>query len=181
MKKAISILLLLVFLFNVGGYYIVFWGLRYQTDQKLTYRLNTDQYDPSETIEIKIPVTLPYPIQDRDFERVDGRFEHNGEHFKLVKHKLQNDTLYVVCLRDQETRQLVTTLTDYVHLTQALPGADTSQKALHFLSKLIKDFYSHSNVSVLHQSGYIMDMLFNETPARLLQAVIPVLAPPPRI
>lgn len=157
MKKALSILLLLVFLFNVGGYYIVFWGLRYQTDQELTYRLNTDQYDRSETLEIKIPVTLPYPIQSRDFERVDGRFEHNGEHFKLVKHKLQNDTLYIVCLRDQETRQLVAALTDYVHLTQARPEADSSQKARHSLSKLVKDFYSYGSVSMLHQSGYIME------------------------
>ena len=181
MKKALSILLLLVFLFNVGGYYIVFWGLRYQTDQELTYRLNTDQYDPSETIEIKIPVTLPYPIQSQEFERVDGRFEHGGEHFKLIKHKLQNDTLYVVCLRDRETKQLTAALTDYVHLTQALPGADSSQKALHFLNKLIKDFYSHDSISMLRQSGYIMDLLFTETPARITQTVLPVLAPPPRI
>lgn len=181
MKKVLSVVLLLVFLFNVGGYYLVFWGLRYQTDQKLTHRLNTDQYDPSETLAIKIPVSLPYPIQTQDFERVDGRFEHNGEHFKLVKHKLQNDTLYIVCIRDKETRQLVAALTDYVHLTQALPGADTSQKALHVLSKLIKDFYTQNNIAVLHLSGYIMDMLFRETSARLLHPVIPVLAPPPRV
>ncbi|MEO5599502.1 MAG: hypothetical protein ABIR06_01110 [Cyclobacteriaceae bacterium] len=123
MKKVLSILLLAIFLFNVGGYYIVFWGLRVKADQLLTERLDANEYKSNETIEIKIPVRLPYPIQQQEFERIDGKFEHNGEVFKLVKHKLENDTVYIVCIRDHRIEHLESTLTDYVNASNALPGA----------------------------------------------------------
>ncbi|MEX2231647.1 MAG: hypothetical protein WD824_05780 [Cyclobacteriaceae bacterium] len=180
MKKVLSVMLLMAFLFNVGGYYIVFWGLRFQSDQQLTSRLDANLYEPEETIELKIPVALPYPIQSQDFQRVNGRFEHGGEFYKLVKHKLENDTLYVVCIRDHQTRELVNTMTDYVQLTQALPGTNTANKALNFLSKLVKDFCSHQDINMLHQYGFSMLIVFTEIREFFLQPVISVHAPPPK-
>jgi hypothetical protein len=179
LKKITSIALLLIFLFNVGGYYVVFWALRLHTDHRITYKLDSNQYAPDETIELRIPVALPYPIYTRDFERVDGRFEHGGEFFKLVKHKFQNDTLYIVCIRDHETRELVNTMDNYVELTQTLPA--TNQKAWNLLSKIIKDYFSHEGVAMLHQFGFTVPLLFNETPELFLQPVIAVHAPPPRV
>jgi hypothetical protein len=172
-------MLLIVFLFNVGGYYIVFWGLRLQADKQLTTRLDADLYNTHETIELKIPVTLPYPIQQQEFQRIDGRFEHHGEFFKLVKHKLQNDTLYIICIRDHQTKHLVNTMTDYVKLTQALPG--TSQKALNFLGKLLKDFYSQADIGIALNYGFSMVILFKKTSDSLPDPVIPVHSPPPKV
>jgi hypothetical protein len=180
LKKGLSILLLTVFLFNVGGYYIVFWSLRFQTDRQLTSRLDANLYDPSETIELKIPVALPYPIQSQGFQRVEGRFEHNGEYFKLIKHRLHNDTLYVVCIRDVETRQLVSAMKDYVQLTQGLLKSSPGQKALHLLSKLLKDFCAHDDMRIMHQDGFTMLIAFSEVAQNALQPIIPIQAPPPR-
>lgn len=170
----------MVFLFNVGGYYIVFWGLRFQAEQHLDRRLDANLYDTGETIELKIPMVLPYPIQTREFERVDGKFEHQGEFFKLVKHKLHNDTLYVVCIRDHATRQLVNTLTDYVQLIQAIPGTDAGQKALNYLNKLVKDFCARADTSLVCQSGYSRLLLFSEARDMFIQRVVPVHVPPPK-
>ena len=178
MKKALSGAFLIVFLFNVGGYYIVFWCIRIQKDQQLTTRLDSNQYNPEETIQLKIPVTLPYPIYHQGFQRVDGRFEHQGEFFKLVKHKFQNDTLYIVCIRDHATRELVNTLTQYVELTQQLPG--TSQKAWNLLSKLIKDFYSQEEIIFLPEFAFSLRTLFPERATYFPQAIIPVHGPPPK-
>jgi hypothetical protein len=179
LKKAFALLLLFTFLFNVGGYYIVFWGLRFQADQQLIKRLDADQYLPEETFEIKIPVTLPYPIQATDFQRVDGNFEHNGEVFKLVKQKLQNDTLYVVCIRNHQVEQLKITLTDYVELTNSLPG--TNQKALNFLGKLVKDFCSQQDFNFLHDSSFTTTSRFAETSLSFCSPVMQILAPPPEV
>lgn len=181
MKKGLSILLLTLFLFNVGGYYIVYWAVRFQTDQQLTERLDADLYDLSETIELKIPVALPYPIQPQGFQRVEGRFEHNGEFFKLIKHKLHNDTLYVVCIRDVETRHLVRTMNEYVQLTQGLLQSSPAQKALHFLSKLVvKDFCAQDDIHLVHQYGFTISMVFPDIAEDFLQPIIPVHGPPPR-
>lgn len=170
-------MLLTVFLFNVGGYYIVFWGLRFQSDQALNRRLDANLYSRSETIEIKIPISLPYPIYTDDFQRVDGRFEHKGEFFKLVKHKLQNDTLYIICIRDPESRQLVNTFTDYIQLAQSLPG--THQKALDFLSKLAKDFVSRAHAGIVHGGGFSTMVPFPAVAALFETRPMPVCTPPP--
>jgi hypothetical protein len=138
LKKALSILMLIIFLFNVGGYYLAFWALEFKTEQALSVRIDLNQYTSDETITIKIPVALPYPIQERDYERVDGTFEYNGEYFKMVKHKLQGDTLFVVCIKNQDQKEMVDTITDYVKLANDLPG--NAKKALSFFGKLLKDF-----------------------------------------
>ncbi len=180
MKKGLSTILLIIFLFNVGGYYIVYWGLRYQTDQQLTLRLDANLYDPEETILLKIPVSLPYPLESNGFQRVDGAFEYNGEFFKLIKNKLEDDTLYVVCIRDRETRQLVKTMKDYVSLTQGLADQSPSQKAIHFLSKFAKDFCSNEAVNIVQKTGFSMLILHEQKDERLLALSLPVHAPPPR-
>ena len=181
MKKGVSILLLLVFLFNVGGYYIVFWGLRFQTDRELVNRLDANLYNEDETVEIKIPLSLPYPINAQEFERVNGGFEHHGEHFKLVKHKYENDTLYIVCIRDRETRELANTLKDYVQLTHGLDGSGPDEKALNYLSHLVKDFYSQEGVSILHPFLITASVSFRDYARSFTQPELPVHSPPPRL
>lgn len=173
-----SIILLMVFLFNVGGYYIVFWGLRLETNQQLTARLDAGLYDPDATIELKIPVTLPYPIHTDDFKRVDGGFEHNGEYYKLVKHKFQNDTLYIVCIRDGETRELVNAMTDYIRLTQAFPV--NHEKAHNFLEKLAKDFLSRPTGGIVERGGFSIMIAFFQLTDSFETRSIPVHSPPPK-
>lgn len=179
LKKVFAIVLLSVFLFNVGGYYIVFLGISFGLDQRLNSRLDANQYDEAETVELKIPMALPYPIQSNGFERVDGKFEHNGEFFKLIKHKFENDTLYVVCIRDHDTRSLISTFNTYVKNTLGL--TNTNKKALNFLSKLIKDYFSEENISLDRCSGPLAAVIFNDIPDLFLQIEMPVHAPPPRI
>jgi len=179
LKKGLSILLLFVFLFNVGGYYIVYWGLRYQTYQQLSQRLDAGLYHPEETIELKIPVNLPYPVQSDEFQRIDGRFEYNGEHFRLIKQKLENDTLFIVCIRDAETKQIVRTIKNYLQLTQGLSGTP-SQKALHFLSKIIQDYCSLKGIEIIHQNGFSMTLRYKQMVQHFVQPSIPVHSPPPR-
>src|SRR5690606_13274439 len=106
-KKGLSIIVLIVFLFNVGGHYLVFWGLRFQTDQQVSGWIDAEKYHPGDLIELKIPVSLPYPIYQTGYERVEGIIEHNGEFFRLVKQKYESDTVYVLCVRDVHTEHLV--------------------------------------------------------------------------
>jgi hypothetical protein len=171
-------LILIVFLFNVGGYYVFFSILKLQTEKELTNRLDTDEYGADEIVLLKIPVTLPYPIQTQGFERVDGSFQHEGQFYKLVKHKLQNDTLYIVCIRDHATRELVQTMDDYVELTQSFPA--TNQKTWNFLSKLIKDFYSAESIPLPYLQGLIVELLWEEWDSLFQEPSIPVHALPPR-
>jgi hypothetical protein len=178
MKRTVSVLLLMVFLFNVGGYYIVFWGISHQADRVLTAKLDAHLYSEEETIELKIPVTLPYPLQSREFERIDGKFEHQGQHYKLVKHKLEKDTLYVVCIRDYEQKKIASTLNDYTRMANDLPA---SKKAITFLSKLLKDFESTDKNTMIHQAGWCRDIQLHVKPFELLTSTARISSPPPEV
>ena len=179
MKRTVAIFLLVVFLFNVGGYYIVFWGLRHHAERVLTDRLDAGIYSGEETIELKIPVTLPYPIQQRDFERVDGKFEHDGQHYKLVKHKLENDTMYVVCIRDVQEKKLLTTMKDYVKLANDLPA--NTKKSNNFFSKLLKDFESADTNNLVHQKGWEREISLTSRSFSTLSQVRNISSPPPKV
>lgn len=157
----------------------MFYGLRFRADQQLNARLDGSSYLVNETIELKIPVTLPYPIHEKGFQRTEGRFEHHGEFFKLVKHKLQDDTLYVVCIRDQKTKHLVNTMTNYLELTQAIPAS--GHKALNLLSKLLKDYYSTTDIIIIHQNRFSMTLLFHAASEFFPSLDMPVQSPPPEI
>jgi hypothetical protein len=170
LKKIASILLLALFLFNVGGYYLVFWGLERHADNELAARLDSDLYSEEETVELKIALTLPYPIQQQGFERINGKFEHRGEFYKLVKQRVLNDTLYVICIKDQQKKSLNKTMNDYVKLSNDLPGA--ASKAISLLGKLIKEYNvgaalilatSVHSYSVISFTGFATDLITRES------------------
>lgn len=179
MKRLVSILLLLVFLFNVGGYYLVFLGLHHRSDQMLSKRIESNRYDETETIELKIPVTLPYPLQEIGFERVDGKFEHKGIFYKLIKQKLQNDTIYIVCIRDLETRKIAKTLNDYVAKTNDIPV--NSKNTLHLFGKFLKDFEATQVNFFQHNTGWVSKIRFSNPTFNLHSADLTLQGPPPKV
>jgi hypothetical protein len=113
MKKVVSIALLVLFTFNLGGYYFLFWALQSRADQQLSKQLDENINHVGNSFEVKIPLSLPYPLQQTDFERKDGEFVYKNEHFRLVKQKLENDTLTVVCIKDQKAQQLTSVMEEF--------------------------------------------------------------------
>lgn len=113
MKKVIAIVLVSLLMLNVVGYYGLFMGLKYKHSLLVTKKLNSREYSEDETITIKIPLSVPY-YGDTDFERVDGEIEHQGQLYRLVKQKLQRDTLHIVCIRDTDAENIHQALADYV-------------------------------------------------------------------
>jgi hypothetical protein len=105
-KKIFTIALLITFLFNLGGYYVFFWALKVQANKELSFRLDEGKYKEQETFEIKIPLSLPYPLQTTDFQRQSGHFTYKHEHYQLVKQKYANDTLTIIAIKDVQSNQL---------------------------------------------------------------------------
>jgi hypothetical protein len=138
LKKAFAIFFLVIFLFNVGGYYLLFWGLKSQAKSDLLHRLDADQYVSEETIILSIPLSLPYPIHEANYERAQGEFEYRGESYHLVKQKIENDTLFAVCIKDQRQKKLDHAMNEYANLTNNLPAS--TKNTLDLLGKLFKDY-----------------------------------------
>jgi hypothetical protein len=178
-KKAVAILLLIIFLFNVGGYYIVFWGLVNHSDKMLAARLDADQYSADELVELSIPLSLPYPGQQREFERAHGKFEHNGVHYKLVKQRHENDTLYVICIKDHGQKKLVKSMREYIKLTNDLPSS--SKKSTDLTGKFLKDFESNDLEKIIQVNGWSVKIQSTEHPLLFPAEAVRVPSPPPEV
>lgn len=136
MRKLTSILLLLLLLFNVLGYYGLFMGLNYQNKKQLIQRLDHSNYNESEAVTIKIPISIPYVSDSREFERLNGEFEYQGEHYHFVKQRLSQDTLYIVCIKDNTSKRIHQALEDYVKTFTDKPvDAKNSTKTIPSFSK----------------------------------------------
>jgi hypothetical protein len=138
-KKSLTLLLLLLFVLNIVGYYGVFVGLRLSADRTMREQFDADSYI-SEEVTFKVPIAIPYASDSREFERVDGEFEHEGQVYRLVKQKLQSDTLYIVCVKDHQAQKINQALADYVKSYTDKPfNAKQSVKSMNVFSK---DFIS---------------------------------------
>jgi hypothetical protein len=149
-RKLFSILFIILLLFNILGYYGLFFGLEYTNDRKMIRKLDTEHYNTAETITLKIPIAIPYAADSRDFERIDGEFEHNGEFYRLVKQRLSNDTLYVVCIKDLQSKRINQALVHYVkNFTDKPVDNHHNTKAFYSLGK---DYVGHT-FSISHESS----------------------------
>jgi hypothetical protein len=176
-KKVLAILFLVVFLFNVGGYYIFFWGLDLTAKAKLTQRLDSGNYSELEVFEFKIPLNIPYPIQSRGFDRVSGAFEFNGEFYEMVKHKFVNDTLYVVCVKNEKKQDLTRAFEKYARLFNDADNAANTGNDL--LSKLFKDFNPPALAEVIKSDGWSRTLQHGGLEEDVIKMAREVISPPP--
>ena len=107
LKKTIAILLLAVYLFNLAGYSLVFNYFISLAEQQFVTQLDDNKYDDAQLVEISLPLHLPYLQNSNGFERVDGSVEKDGIDYSYVKRRILNDTLYIMCLPNQQRTQLI--------------------------------------------------------------------------
>ncbi len=153
-------------------------GLRYQSNREIKEKLDSEAYLTNETLSIKIPYTLPYQIDWKEYERVDGEFDHNGEFYKLVKHKLERDTLYVVYIKDHRETDLFKSLVDFV---QASADNPVSQKTIALIKTLVKDYIPTSNTLHVASMGWCKANRFSTGEYQVILTASTVFSPPPEI
>ena len=159
------------------GFYGLFVSLRYKSAADLVERLDRDEYLDEETVTLKIPMTIPYH-PDSEYERVDGEIEHDGEFFRLVKQKLEKDTLYIVCIKDFDSKRIKQALADYVKTF-----TDKPQDAKHAgksFTNFIKDFLPTSTEIQQASTGWNCSVTLADTFESFSSRYLAVISPPPR-
>ena len=177
MKRIIPIALVLILLLNTMGYYGIFLGLHYRNDIAMSKALDSDTYDQSKTITLKIPVSLPYMPDQSGFERVHGQFEHNGEMYRMVKQRYAKDTLTVVCLKDTEHKKIDLALTDYVKTFT--DNASDSKSTLNITVSFLKDYLPISFSIKSATKGWASPVVYSSQHWSLLPAFLSSIAHPP--
>ncbi len=178
LKKAVSIFLVSLLLFNALGFYGLLQGLQYKNTLELVKRLDNQQYSKNETITLKIPFTVPYQLNSNGYERVDGQIRYEGEFYRLVEQKLSRDTLYIVCIKDQASNRIMQALEDYVKTFTDQPS-QAKNTGKSFIS-FIKDFLPTSILVSSISNGWnstVVPVLFSED---FTSRSLAVFTPPPQ-
>lgn len=177
MKKSLSILLIGILALNVFGYYGIFLGMQYRNDRAMRKAFDSDSYDQSREITIKVPVSIPYMPDQPDFERVNGKFEYQGEFYRLVKQRYSKDTLTVVCIRDIEHKKIDRVLTDYIKTfaDKAPENSPSSKITLSFLKDYLTTAFSIRSLS----SGWAALIVRNSPTGTLVPTFTSSITHPP--
>ena len=162
---------------NALGYYGVFVGLHYQNDLAMMKALDADTYDASQTITIQFPVSIPYMPDQADFKRVNGKFEHQGEFYRLIKQKYAHDTLTVVCVKDTEHKKIDNALADYVKTftDKAADGKSTSKITFNFIKDYIPTTFAIGSTT----SGWTTNVIHNSACGTLTSSFFASIVHPP--
>ena len=139
MRKIAAILLIVILLFNWGGYRLFSDFLQHKADLHLETKLDKNDYNDDELIEIKVPLQLPYQLNWKSFERFDGEIDVDGKHYKYVKRKIYNDSLVLLCLPNKDKQNLEKAKHDYFKVVNDLDGS--SQKKSEGGTASLKNFF----------------------------------------
>lgn len=151
MKKIASILLLALLLFNCCGYRWVINAIQQNADTKLEAKLDRNEYNEEDLIEIKVPVSMPYQTDWAAFERYDGEVEVNGIHYKYVKRKVQGGQLVLKCIPNQAKQQLESAKGDLFKMANDLQQDNGAKKSGTSNLSLVKSVLGdYENTLPLH-------------------------------
>ena len=177
-KRLISVLLVFLVLLNTMGYYLIVVGLELNNDAEMGQALDDDFYDASKTVTFRIPLPLPYQYDNSDFMRVEGKFVHKGESYRLIKQKYEGDVLTVVCIKDDHDKQIQNALSDVVG-TFTDPGSATDGSSGKLLSHFIKEYLcSHCSLTT-HNAGWVLALAPSLFSSPLEAAHLPRITQPP--
>jgi len=137
-RKFASAILMFILLFNLAGYRFIVDYMQKRSDEKLEVRLDHDEYNESQLIEIKIPVHMPYQTSWSEYERYDGEVEMDGISYKYVKRKLSNDTLYLKCIPNTQRMQLQAAKNDFFKNSNDIAQSNNSKKSDNSKSVTLK-------------------------------------------
>jgi hypothetical protein len=177
-KKGLTVVLLVLFLLNMLGYYGVFVGLQFVNEREMKALFDDDNFLPEEEVTIKVPITIPYATDSRGFTRVDGEFEHEGEVYRMVKQRYMSDTLYIVCIKDNKSKEIKQALTDYVKSFTDKPSHQKS--GTKSIQTFIKDYISTSTSLQKEETGWYKVLIHGMCSAVYESLVIQLNSPPPR-
>lgn len=177
MKKATALALLFIFLFNIAGYSVLYWIANRQAAAELAVKLDNGEYSGSQTMTIRVPVSLPYQT-DTDFERVNGEFEYQGQYYKLVKQRVLRDTLQVVVLIDNKKKELAEDFNEYTRST----NESTSGQSLKVIGSNPLQEYSKGYAFELtsYSNGWEQSILYSDSPSSPIGPISGKNSPPPK-
>jgi hypothetical protein len=103
--------------------------MQQQSDVKMEASIDNNNYNEKDLITIKMPLSMPYQLDQKDFERVSGEVTYNGKIYKYVQRKVSNGELILQCLPDENKMKLQSAKEDFFKFANDLQQNNSSKKS----------------------------------------------------
>jgi hypothetical protein len=147
LKKIAAILLLTLMVFNLVGYRWLFSSIENKATASLEQKISAGKYTVDQLVEIRIPLDMPY-YSDKDYENVYGETDFNGEHYRYVKRKVSNNTLYLLCLPNKEKTNIAKVKNEFTKAVNDIPSDKQGSQQKTNLIKLLTTEFKITETSV---------------------------------
>ena len=171
-------------LFNWYGYRFVINYLQQKAERQLDSRIDVRDYDESQLVEIKVPLSMPYQNNQSSFERHYGEIEIGGTLYSYVERKIQDGYLVLKCIPNQAKQDLKTAdnilFTQNNGLDQEHNGKNNSPLASLFKS-IFTDYDNYSLRDYLTSPVDARGQMMPAGDSPLQNASLPFAGQPPEL
>ncbi len=159
MKKAAAILLITILLLNLTGRMLFVEFFIHQNDLILESQIDNGNYNKAQLIEIKIPLMIPYYSSSMKYERYYGETELEGRYYNYVMRKIQNDTVYLLCLANNVKTELYKAKAQYALNAADISGSSPLKKGTESMLKKIAsstDYFQQVNLFAVRNTSVLL-------------------------
>ena len=176
LKRVVSISLLLIFLYNLSGYYLTFEVNRQQVRKEIKNKIKNSAPD-SDLVTIRILAS----DQNSLFWTKKGReFRYKGDMYDVVKCSQKEDSIVYKCIRDAKETKLFADLDK--HVQQHLYDNPRRTKEMqNIFKKLVQSIFvvNEPKDDLLSLGSVDLEYFFNK--CQYQSITIDKLSPPPQV
>ena len=146
----LSILFSVILLFSLCGYRLVIDVLQQKAQTAIAAQIDTG-IDDEELISLKVPASLPYYTNSKDFQYISGEVQLEGTVYQYVKRRIYNDTIEYLCLQNEAKTKLLNAREHFYQLVYDLQLHKSKHGGQQTVIKpLLLEYYATSRLPEAH-------------------------------
>jgi hypothetical protein len=179
LKGLLSILFSVILLFSLCGYRLVIDVLQQKAQTAMAAQIDTG-IDDEELISLKVPASLPYYTNSKDFQYISGEVQLDGAVYQYVKRRIYNDTIEYLCLQNPAKTKLLNAREQFYQLAYDLQLHKSKHGGQHTVIKpLLLEYCATGRLPVAHLVPLTSKRLYHYHLWPLAGLPVPAPAQPP--
>lgn len=159
---------LFLILLNVAGYTFALELCRADIGKKAAELIETHASEISGNLIFRMPVGDTYAITPDEYTPLEGTIEFEDVTYRLVKQKLHDKLLYVVCVKDDQTSIATEEINEIIAAVSGQPTS-SSTTGVKVLNTLMKYCMSSALGNEFASAGWSREVFFGGPDATYFQ------------
>lgn len=175
MKRAFASFLLVLILLNTAGYYLVFQG--WQWHSNLSWIDAHESLGAGNELIVRVPFAVPYASESDEWIPAQGRYEHEGKMYRIVRQRLALDAVYIALVNDAEGTLINHHMAEFAKSFSDKP--ENAKQPVKIFTGLIKEYMTQRVVIASVDAGWNKTCTYSEYLDTLIPSYVSSIVHPP--